>query len=188
MNEIFGAGFSSRLFNNVRAAKGLAYSVGGGVGTSFNHPGMTRIQMQTKSETTVAGIQALYEEVDKMHEKAPDDVELKRAKDQILNSFIFRFDTPEKVLREKMTYEFYHYPLDFLERYRGEIEKVTADQVVQVARKYIQKDKLEVLVVGNDAEFDKPLSSLGPVSKVDITIPPPPKELMEQMGPQPGNQ
>ena len=40
---------------------------------------------------------------------------MKRAKDQILNSFIFRFDTPGKVLREKMTYEFYHYPLDFLE-------------------------------------------------------------------------
>jgi zinc protease len=189
MNEIFGGGFSSRLFNNVRAAKGLAYSVGGGVGTSFSHPGMTRIQMQTKSESTVAGIQALYEEVDKMHEKAPDADELKRAKDQILNSFIFRFDTPGKVLREKMTYEFYHYPLDFLERYRGEIEKVTGDQVMQAARKYIQKDKLSVLVVGNDAEFDKPLSSLGSITKVDISIPPPPKELMEQMGQQgPGSQ
>jgi zinc protease len=188
MNEIFGGGFSSRLFNNVRAAKGLAYSIGGGVGTSFNHPGMTNISMQTKSETTVVGIQALYEEIDKMHEKAPDADELKRAKDQILNSFIFRFDTPEKVLREKMAYEFYHYPLDFLERYRAEIEKVTAEQVTQVARKYLEKDKLAVLVVGNDSEFDKPLASLGPVTKVDISIPPPPKELMEQMGQQPGNQ
>ena len=186
MNEIFGGGFSSRLFNNVRATKGLAYSVGGGVGTSFSHPGMTRIQMQTKSDTTVSGIQALYEEVDGLHDKAPDASELKRAKDQILNSFIFRFDTPGKVLREKMTYEFYHYPLDFLERYRGEIEKVTAEQVQQVAKKYLQKDKLAVLVVGNDTEFDKPLSSLGSVTKVDITIPPPPKELMEQMG-QPGS-
>lgn len=186
MNEIFGGGFSSRLFNNVRSIKGLAYSVGGGVGTSFSHPGMTRIQMQTKSDTTVSGIQALYEEVDGLHDKAPDAAELKRAKDQILNSFIFRFDTPGKVLREKMTYEFYHYPLDFLERYRGEIEKVTADQVQQVAKKYLQKDKLAVLVVGNDTEFDKPLSSLGSVTKVDITIPPPPKELMEQMG-QPGS-
>jgi len=189
MNEIFGGGFSSRLFNNVRAAKGLAYGVGGGVGTSFSHPGMTRIQMQTKSGTTVAGIDALYEEIDKLHAKAPEAEEMTRAKDQILNSFIFRFDTPGKVLREKMTYEFYHYPLDFLERYRGEIDKVTAEQVQQVAKKYLQKDKLAVLVVGNDAEFDKPLSSLGAVSKVDISIPPPPKELMEQMGPQgPGQQ
>ena len=189
MNEIFGGGFSSRLFNNVRATKGLAYSVGGGVGSSFNHPGMTRIQMQTKSESTVSGIQALYEEIDLMHGKAPDSIELKRAKDQILNSFIFRFDTPGKVLREKMTYEFYHYPLDFLERYRGEIEKVTADQVQQVARKYLQKDRLAVLVVGNDTEFDKPLNSLGEVTKLDISIPPPPKGLMEQIGPQlPGEQ
>jgi zinc protease len=144
---------------------------------------MTRIQMQTKSGTTVAGIDALYEEIDNLHGKPPEATEMKRAKDQILNSFIFRFDTPEKVLREKMTYEFYHYPLDFLERYRGEIDKVTAEQVQQVAKKYLLKDKLAVLVVGNDAEFDKPLSSLGTVTKVDITIPPPPKELMEQMGP-----
>jgi zinc protease len=182
MNEIFGGGFSSRLFNNVRAAKGLAYSVGGGVGTSFDHPGMTRVQMQTKSGTTVAGIDALYEEIEKMHAAAPDADEMKRAKDQILNSFIFRLDTPGKVLREKMTYEFYHYPLDFLEKYRGEIEKVTADQVQAVAKKYLQKDKLAVLVVGNDTEFDKPLSTLGPVTKLDIAIPPPLKELMEQMG------
>ena len=189
MNELFGGGFSSRLFNNVRAAKGLAYSVGGGVGTSFSHPGMTRIQMQTKSGSTVAGIDALYEEIDNLHAKAPDATELRRAKDQILNSFIFRFDSPGKVLREKMTYEFYGYPLDFLERYRDQIEKVTADQVQQVAKKYLQKDRLAVLVVGNDAEFDKPLGSLGPVNKVDITIPPPPKELMEQMGMQgPGGQ
>ncbi len=184
MNEIFGGGFSSRLFNNVRAAKGLAYSVGGGVGSSFSHPGMTEIEMQTKSATTVVGIQALYEEIDNMQQKAPDATELKRAKDQILNSFIFRFDTPGKVLREKMAYEFYHYPLDFLERYRSEIEKVTADQVTAVTRKYLQKDKLAVLVVGNDTEFDKSLSSLGPVTKVDISIPPPPKALMDQMGQQ----
>ncbi len=87
--------------------------------------------MQTKSGTTVVGIQALYEEIDNMQQKAPDADELKRAKDQILNSFIFRFDTPGKVLREKMAYEFYHYPLDFLERYRSEIDKVTAEQVTR---------------------------------------------------------
>jgi zinc protease len=186
MNEIFSGGFSSRLFNNVRAAKGLAYSVGGGIGTGFIYPGMTRLQMRTKSESTVKGIEALYEEVDSIHSAPPSADEMRRAKEQILNSFIFRFDAPGKVLREKMTYEFYHYPLDFLERYRAEIDKVTPEQVQQVSKKYLLKDKLAVLVVGNDGEFDKPLSSLGPVTKVDIAIPPPPKELMEQMGPMGG--
>ena len=61
------------------------------------------------------------------------------------------------------------------------MEKVTADDVERVAQKYIHKDRLAVLVVGNDAEFDKPLSSLGPVTDVDIAIPPPPASLMKEM-------
>jgi zinc protease len=182
MNEIFGGGFSSRLFNDIRAAKGLAYDVGGGVGSGFGHPGLTDIGMQTKSATTVEGIEALYTEIDKMRENASTPAELKRAKDQILNSFIFRFDTPEKVLREKMLYEFYHYPLNFLETYRDQVEKVTAEDVSRVARKYLHKDNLAVLVVGNAEDFGKPLTSLGKVEDVDITIPPPPKGLMSELG------
>ena len=178
MNEIFGGGFSSRLFNNVRAAQGLAYNVGGGVGASFGHVGLTNIEMETKSASTVEGIEALYKEIDDMRSNASTPEELKRAKDQILNSFIFRFDTPEKVLREKMLYEFYHYPLDFLEQYRTQVEKVTADDVSRVAKKYLHKESVAVLVVGNTEEFGTPLTKLGQVKDVDITIPPPPASLM----------
>ncbi|HUI84317.1 MAG TPA: pitrilysin family protein [Candidatus Binatia bacterium] len=178
MNEIFGGGFSSRLFNNLRSGKGLAYAVGGGVGYGWDHPGLTDITMQTKSASTVEGVEGLDSEIDGLLKNPATAEELRRAKDDILNSFIFQFDTPEKVLREKMAYEFYHYPLDFLERYRGEVENVTAEDVARVARKYVHKNQLAVLVVGNDAEFDKPLSSLGPVQNVDITIPPPPASLM----------
>ncbi len=180
MNEAFGGGFSSRLFNNIRSKQGLAYNVGGGVGYAWDRPGMTNIEMQTKSATTVEGIEALDKEIDDLQKSPFTPEELKRAKDSILNSFIFQFDTPEKVLHEKMAYEFYHYPLDFLERYRTEVEKVTADDVTRVARKYVHKERLAVLVLGNDAEFGKPLSSLGPVQNLDITIPPPPASLMQQ--------
>ena len=182
MNEIFGGGFSSRLFNNLRTGKGLAYSVGGGVGYGWSHPGLTNIEMQTKSASTVEGVQGVDGEIADMLKNPPSDEELTRAKNNILNSFIFEFDTPEKVLREKMSYEFYHYPLDFLERYRTEVEKITADDVERVARKYLHRDQMAVLVVGNPAEFDKPLSTLGPVQKVDITIPPPPASLMGPPG------
>ena len=180
MNELFGGGFSSRLFNDLRSAKGLAYSVGGGVGYGWDRPGLTQFEMQTKSATTIEGIQGLDEEIDGLLNKPAAADELKKAKDNILNSFIFQFDTPEKVLREKMTYEFYHYPLDFLERYRSEVEKITAEDVTRVARKYVHKDRMAVLVLGNDAEFPKPLNTLGPVQNVDIAIPPPPAGMMQQ--------
>src|ERR1019366_8147995 len=142
---------------------------------------VVNIQMQTKSASTVEGIQGLDEEIDGLQKNAATPEELKRAKDDILNSFIFQFDTPEKVLREKMAYEFYHYPPDFLERYRSEVEKVTAEDVTRVARKYVHRDRMAVLVVGNDAEFDKPLNTVGlPLENGDISIPPPPASLMQQ--------
>ena len=175
-NEAFGGGFSSRLFKSIRTAQGLAYGVGGGVGSAFDHPGIVRISMSTKSASTVESIQALYKEIDALAKNPISDEEIKRAKDSILNSFVFNFDSPEKVLRERMAYEFYGYPADYLERYRAGIEKVGKEDVARAAAKYLHKDKLAVLVVGNTTEFDKPLSSLGPVTKVDITIPPPPVE------------
>src|SRR5436853_1563381 len=175
-NEAFGGGFSSRLFRDLRTGKGLAYSVGGGIGTAFDHPGIARLSMGTKSQTTIEAIQGLYEEIDNLNKQPISDDEIKRAKDSILNSFVFNFDSPEKVLRERMAYEFYGYPADFLEKYRVGIEKVQTADVTRAGAKYLHKEKLAVLVVGNTSEFDKPLSSLGPVTTVDITIPPPPGE------------
>ena len=130
--------------------------------------------MGTKSTSTIEAIQALFADIDRLSKDPISEDELKRAKDSILNSFVFNFDSPDKVLRERMAYEYYGYPADFLERYRVGIEKVTPADVARVAAKYLHKDQLAVLVVGNTAEFDKPLASLGTVSNVDITIPPPP--------------
>jgi len=185
-NEAFGGGFSSRLFKDIRTKRGLAYGVGGGVGTAYDHVGVTRMAMGTKSQSTVEAIQALYEDIDDLQKNPISDEEIKRAKDGILNSFIFNFDSPEKVLHERMAYEFYGYPADFLERYRAGIEKVTTADVARVAAKYVHKDQFAVLVVGNTGEFDKPLSSLGAVTPIDITIPPPPGEPAQKPGP-PGN-
>jgi zinc protease len=176
MNEIFGGGFSSRLFSNIRTKLGLAYSVGGGIGSSWDHPGITRITMGTKSQTTVDSIKALYSQIDDLVKEAATAEELQRGKDAILNSFVFEFDTPEKVLRERMTYEFYGYPQNFLEQFRTGVEKATAQDVANVARKYVHRDKFAIVVVGNTEQMGTELSSLGPVTPIDITIPPPPGE------------
>ena len=175
-NEAFGGSFASRLFSIIRSKLGLAYEVGGGVGTAWDHPGLTIMGMGTKSASTVEAIQALYAEIDDLKANPLSDLEIRRAKDSILNSFIFAFDSPGKIMRERMAYEFYGYPADFLERYRAGVDKVTKEDVARVAAKYLHKDKLAILVVGNSAEFGKPLTELGAVTPIDITIPPPPGE------------
>ena len=173
-NEAFGGGFSSRLFNDIRTKRGLAYGVGGGVGTNFGHMGMLQIAMSTKSESTIDAMQALDEDIDGLSKKPITEEEIQRAKDAILNAFVFRLDSPDKILGERMVYEYYGYPPDWLDKYQAEIKKVTAADVNRVAAKYLHKDQLARLVVGNVKDFGKPLSSLGPVKEIDITIPPPP--------------
>lgn len=172
-NEFFGGGFSSRLFSNIRSKKGLAYTVGGGIGTDFDHPAISRLFLGTKSKTTAAALDAFNAELDALKTNPATPEELTKAKEAILNSFVFRFDSKEKVLGERITYEFYGYPPDFLERYRVGIEKVTLDDVKRVADKYIHKNQFAVLVVGKASDFDRPLSSYGPVTTLDITIPQP---------------
>ena len=175
MNELFGGGFSSRLFVNIRTKLGLAYSVGGGIGADFDHPGMARFSVATKSSSTAAAIEAVRKQINDLVQGGVKESEVKKAKDGILNSFIFEFDSKERVLAARMGYEFYGYPADSLERYRAGVEKVTVADVERVAKKYVHPEKLAVLVVGNSKDFDKPLSTFGKVTPIDITIPPPPK-------------
>jgi zinc protease len=172
-NEAFGGGFSSRLFNDIRTKRGLAYGVGGGVGTNFGHPGVLQVAMGTKSQSTIEAVQAVHEDIDDLAKEPITEDEIQHAKDAILNTFIFRLDSPDKILIERMTYEYYGYPADWLDKYQAEVKKVTAADVNRIAAKYLHKDQMAVLVVGNTKEFDKPLSSLGPVKEIDITIPPP---------------
>jgi predicted Zn-dependent peptidase len=171
MNEVFGGGFSSRLVSQIRTIRGLAYSVGGGVGAAYDHPGIFTIAMGTKSENTVPAVEALDAEIEKLKANPATPEELKRAKDTILNSFVFEYDEKDKVLAARMDYEFYGYPADFLERYQAGVKKVLGDDVTRVARKYVYKEKLATLVVGKVADFGRQLSELGPVTTIDISIP-----------------
>ena len=183
MNTVFSGGFGSRLFQDVRTRLGLAYSVEGAYGASYDHPGLFFVAAGTKSESTVAATQAMLQQIGELKTVPPTPVELRNAKDQVLNSWIFHFDSPEKILRQQATLAFFGYPSDFIEKYRDGIEKVTAADVTRVANKYIHPSKLAILVVGNEAQFGAPLSTLGPVKTLDISIPMPPG-MQQQMGQQ----
>ncbi|HEY0758299.1 MAG TPA: pitrilysin family protein [Acidisarcina sp.] len=183
MNEIFGGGFGSRLFQNVRTKQGLAYAVGGSYGASYDHPGIFRVAAGTRSENTLKAAQEMLRQIGELKTQPFSDEELQSAKDQVLNSFIFEYDSREKVLDTRTRLEFYGYPEDFLEKYRAGVEKVTTADLQRVAKKYIDPSKLAVLIVGNESEFGGSLDALGMGKPqiLDITIPMPPG-----MAPPPG--
>jgi zinc protease len=173
MNEILGGGFTSRLFKNVRSRQGLAYSVGGAYGADFDHPGMFSLSCQTKLQSTVHAVKAILDEVRKMTQEEVTDEELALAKDGFLNSFVFNFESRGQIVNRLMTYVYYGYPEDFLQKVKANVEKVTKADVLRVAKAHLRPDQMQILVVGKPEALDQPLSTLGAVKTIDVTIPAP---------------
>ena len=175
MNRVLGSGFTSRLFKNIRSREGLAYSVFGNYSANYDYPGVFYVGCQTKSESTVYAIRAMAEEVRKMTESEVTDEELALARESYLNSFVFNFDTKGEIVNRLMTYEYFGYPADFLQKTKQNVEKVSKADVLRVAREHLKPDKMQILAVGRPQDFDEPLSVLGPMREIDITIPVPQK-------------
>jgi zinc protease len=175
--SILGGGFTSRLVNRVRTQLGYAYSIGAGWGAGYLTPGLFEISGGTKSQSTVETIEAIREELNKLRTGEVTNAELKTAKDAVLNSFVFFFDSPSKTLNRMVSYDYYGYPPDFIFQYQKAVETVTRADVMRVAREHLNPDNLTIVAVGDVKQMVRPLSSLGlPVRPLDLTIPEPQPE------------
>jgi zinc protease len=173
LNQVMN-GFGGRLFNEVRSRQGLAYSVYSFWSPNFDFPGIFSAGGQTRSDATVPFMKAVRAEIEQIRSKPITATELAFAKDQVLNSFVFKFQDPVQTLSRLMRYEYFGYPADFLFRYQQGVKATTIEDVQRVAQKYLQPDKLVTLVVGNNAAIQPPLSSVSSdVTSLDITIPQP---------------
>ncbi len=162
-------GFSSRLMKEVRSTRGLAYSVGGGVGIDSDR-GLFDISCTTKAGSTVASIRVIRDIVRQLREEGPTDEEVRQAKEAETNSFVFSVEGTSQYMRTHLYYAYYGYPADYLQTYRDNISRVTREDVLRAARKHMDPGRLVVLVVGNPKEFDAPLSSLGMGEPRTITL------------------
>jgi zinc protease len=172
--DVFGGGFSSRLFREIRTRLGYAYAVGADWGANYDHPGVFDISVSTKAKTTTQTIQAILKILEQMRTSEVTDEELKVAKDSVLNGLVFAFERPSSTLNRLITYDYYDYPPDFLTQYEKAIAQVTKADVLRVSKEYFQPSKLSIIAVGNEKLFSEPLTTLNiPVKPLDVSIPPP---------------
>lgn len=172
MADILGGGFRSRLFQKVRTQLGYAYDISADWGANYDHPGLFEISGSTKSASTTEALLAARAEVEKIRSLEVTGEELETAKQTVVNSFVFNFDTPSKTLNRLITYRYFGYPDDFIFDYQKKVAAVTRADILRVAKEYLDPAKMIVVAVGNPAEMKKPLRDLGmPVSEIDLTIP-----------------
>lgn len=173
-NLIFAGGFDSRLVTRVRTKMGLTYGIFGGIRTNYLYPGKTYVSTFTKSKSTIKAIKAIFEEIDIIRKEKVSEKELKDAKDYFFNSYVFEFSSPDKILYNQLQREFYNLPKGYSKKLIENIKKVTADDVLEIAQKYLHPDKMIIFILGKEKDLDGKLSDLGrKIKKIDISIKPP---------------
>ncbi len=150
LSDILGSGFKSRLVEDIRTTRGLAYRVGSRISAGTDY-GTFRVAVSTRSSKAKEVIGIVEEHIRRISDE--NDVtkeELDLAKNSILTKLVFSFDSAYKVAIRRALYFIYGYPSDYWKIYRDRTASVTIDDVHRVAHKYIKPNGLKTLVVGKN--------------------------------------
>ncbi|KAB0671446.1 insulinase family protein [Oryzomonas sagensis] len=171
MDYILGGSFTSRLTMEIRTNQGLAYNVDSRFDVGRRFTGTFIAETETKAGSTGRAVSLMEEIIAGMTREPVSDQELKAAKDYIINSFMFGFTSPASIVTQRARLEFYGYAPGYLEGYRDNIARVTKEEVLAAARRHLRPEAFKLVVVGDAAKFDKPLTALGAVRELDLKQP-----------------
>jgi zinc protease len=144
---VLGGGSASRLYSRVRDEGGLAYAVFSYV-TPARYGASFAVSAQTRTAEVPKVIEIIREELTRMTREPVTERELKLAKEYLIGSFPLRLDTSSKVADFVVAVEEQGLGLDYADRYKERVAKVTAADVQRVAAKYFAPDSFNRVVVG----------------------------------------
>jgi len=169
LNDILGgSSFRSRLFNDVRTKRGLAYSVGSSFRTGVREQGVWAMRAETKVESTQEAISRLAANMEQLRQQPVSDEELAEAKEAFVNSFVFAFASPAAIVGRLIGLEYDGLPKDFLQQLRDKVVKLTKDELLSAARKHLHPDHLRILAVGPPNALAPLLSSFGEAKEIKL--------------------
>jgi len=147
MNYILGGGgFSSRLVEEIRVKRGLAYSVGSFFDVG-KYPGSFQIVLQTKNESAKEAITLSLQEMERIQKELVLEKDLERTKRYLIGSFPMRLNTQGKLANFFTQVEYYGLGLDYPEKYPSLIRSITREEILRVAQKYLHpKNTIRVIV------------------------------------------
>lgn len=169
LNDILGgSSFRSRLFNDVRTKRGLAYSVGSSFSAGVREQGAWAMRAETRVEATQEAISRLEANMEQLRAHPVTDEELVEAKEAFVNSFVFSFASPSAIVGRLIGLEYDGLPRDFLQQLRDRVVKLTKEDLLAAARKHLHPDQLRILAVGPAESLAGVLSGFGEVREIKL--------------------
>lgn len=153
MNHILGGGtFTSRLFNEVREKRGLAYSVYSYL-DPMEHAGLLAGGVATKNERAGEAMQIIESEFARIAREGPTDEELAKAKKYLTGSYALNFDSSVKVARGLKQIQLSRLPVDYIDNRNALVDAVSVEDVKRVAQRILDDGDLLVVAVGKPDGF-----------------------------------
>ena len=148
LNHILGGGaFTSRLFQEVREKRGLAYSVGTSL-VSYRAAAMTWGYTATKNERVAECIEVIQGEMARLKNEGPSDEELAKAKDYLTGSYALGFDTSTKIAHQLAQIAFEELGIDYIAKRNALVSAVTQDGIRRAAERTLDDGDMLVVVAG----------------------------------------
>ncbi|MFC6918409.1 M16 family metallopeptidase [Meiothermus taiwanensis] len=167
-SRVLGDGFNSRLFLEVRTKRGLAYATGGAQTQGFGWPGFFYGASISRVEKTAEVIELMLAQFRDLRERPVSQEELELFRNNILNAEVFRFTSKQAVAERIARTQLLGLPDDYYEQYVRQIQAATPADLQRVMQQYVRPEQFVIVVVGDQRQFDKPLSSLGNVIEVPL--------------------
>ena len=158
--RILGGEGSNRLFRVLRSERGLTYSASADLNPMLLAGDITA-ETDTRTEATGEAVRVIVDEFTRLQRERIGDGELAGAQAYMTGSFPLTIETPGAIARQVVNVVFYDLSLDELRTYRQRANAVTPDDVLRVARTYIQPDRLSIVMVGDAAKFKDQLGKAG---------------------------
>jgi zinc protease len=168
-NDILGgSSFRSRLFNDVRTKRGLAYSVGSRLNAGTHDQGVWLMRAETKLPSTEEVISRFVSNMNRMRTELVTDEELAEAKEAYVNSFVFSFTSPSAIVNRFIDLEYDGLPKDFLQQLRARVVALSKEDLLAAAKKHFHPDRLTIVAVGPGEALAKLLSGFGEVKEIKL--------------------
>jgi zinc protease len=173
--RILGGEGSNRLFRVLRSERGLTYSASADLNPMLLAGDITA-ETDTRTEASGEAVRVIVDEFTRLQRERIGDGELSGAQAYMTGSFPLSIETPGAIARQVVNAVFYDLSLDELRTYRQRANAVTPDDVLRVARTYVQPDRLSIVMVGDAARFKDQLGKAGfanyemiPLGDLDLT-------------------
>ncbi len=152
MNQVLGAGASSRLFMNLREEKSYTY----GAYSSFDMrklAGAFEANSEVRTAVTGESLHEFFYELNRIRDEKVSENELQDAKNFLTGVFPLRAETQEGLTNLLVSQQLNDLPDDYLQTYRDNVNAVTIEDVERVANKYVMPETLAIVIVGDAEEI-----------------------------------